>query len=326
MFGFEGLLLTTMLARAGGEPMPIFVPPELARRTSNPEPSGIVWCPPLERYLVVSDDTGHKGEGTNHAPWVLTMTANGRFDAQPLPILGLPRLNDAEALTTGPDGTYFLATSHSPRRSGKDAGADRSLVLHLAAARQGLRVLGRFSLTGAHGDGQAALLTAAGLDPAGRLDIEAIAYHDGALYVGFKSPLASNGAAVIVRVADPVGVARAERLPPGAVSRWAEVELRVDDGGRRVAQGISDMTFLPDGSLALLSNTPKGKEKSGGGGGALWRLKNPGAKGARAELLKHFDHLKPEGVTLAADGKSLVVVLDHDQQQPLWARWPLPAK
>ncbi len=82
------------------------------------------------------------------------------------------------------------------------------------------------------------------------------------------------------------------------------------------------MTFLPDGSLLLLSNTPKGM--SGGGGGALWWLKDPPGTGDTPVLLKHFHKLKPEGVTLSSDGGSIVIVLDHDQEQPLWSRWPLP--
>jgi hypothetical protein len=333
MFIFEGLavmataLATSMAtaapARPTGEARPIVVPAELSKRSVNPEASGIVWCPQLSRYLVVSDDIGRKADGTAHAPWLLAMTVDGRFDPEPVPIAGLERLNDPESLTAGPDGTIFLATSHAPRKSGREAGDDRSVLLHLAVSGRGLRVLGKLGLTGPNGE-TAALLTLAGVDPAGRLDVEAIAYRAGALYVGLKSPLNASGAAVILRLDNPVAAARAGALPPGALSRWTDVKLAVDDKGTRVSQGISDMTFLADGSLVLLSNTPKGA--AGGGGGAMWWFKYPSDQGKVPALLKHFDNLHPEGVTLAADGASLVVVFDENQEKSLWLQWPLPKK
>src|SRR5579859_5915668 len=112
----------------GGDARPIRVPEALRARTCNPEPSAIVWCAPLDRYLVVSDDTGRRELGTYHAPFVLAMSEAGVLDDEPVPIVGIDRLNDPEAASPGPDGTLFLATSHSRNRRGKTKRERRQLL------------------------------------------------------------------------------------------------------------------------------------------------------------------------------------------------------
>jgi hypothetical protein len=67
------------------------------------------------------------------------------------------------------------------------------------------------------------------------------------------------------------------------------------------------------------ANSPKGMPSDGGG--ALWKLN---AAGGAPQLLKRFDGLKPEGVALAKDRSSAIVVFDTDGQPPLWIRWALP--
>ena len=56
---FTALVLAVAVdPELGPEPAPIGVPEALLTRTTMPEPSGIVWSPTLQRYLIVSDDTG----------------------------------------------------------------------------------------------------------------------------------------------------------------------------------------------------------------------------------------------------------------------------
>jgi len=320
MFGSDGLALL-LLATCLSEPRAMVVPPALAARNSNPEPSGIAWSAKLSRYLVVSDDTGRKDEGSYHAPWVYAMTEGGVLDVDPVPIEGLDDLNDAEAITAGPAGSFFLTTSHSPNKRGR-LKPGRRMLLHLGLEGRKLVVLGRADLTSARGPAGETLLEIAGVDPNGRLDIEALAFHEGALYVGLKSPLRKDGAAVVLRLGDPVAALRAGTIPAGAVERFLEVPLRVASRESAVFQGISDMTFLPDGSLCILANSPKGMPRDGGG--ALYWLRAPRHGSASATLVHQFAGLKPEGVSLSSDGAALVIVIDHDQAQPLWMRWPLP--
>lgn len=286
------------------------VPPALLAVTSMPEPSGVVWSRELSRYLVISDDTGRKELGTNHAPILFAVRSDGVFDSDPVPITGIEKLNDAEAICPGPDGTYLLATSHSKNKKGQDK-AERRMLLQLVLRGRSLVVQRSVDLAGA--------IAAANVLPQGPIDIEAMSLHKGALYVGLKAPQSAQGAALILRIADAVPALSRSAIDPKSIERWAEVPLQVKaEGGGSVIQGISDMSFLPDGSLAVLANSPK--HLPADGGGALWQVK----KGEAPRLLRRFLGLKPEGVTLTEDGKALLIVIDHDRQQPLWVRQPLP--
>jgi hypothetical protein len=315
-------MVTLLLGGAawGGEPepRPIVVPPELPAVTANPEPSGIVWSQARKRYLVVTDDSGLRGEDTNHAPLLLGLTEEGAFDKAPIPIRGVKALNDPESICAGPDGSYFLVTSHSPNREGK-TGAPRRQLLQLREGKGGLEVVARIDLTKIKRGGP--LLALAGLPADGRLDIEAVAYREGALFIGFKSPLTNRGEAVVVRLPRIVETLQTGKLRADAVERFATVRLCVSGKEGEICQGISDMTFLPDGSLVLSANAPKGGPKDHGG--ALWHLPSPVGK-AKPVLLKRFADLKPEGVTLSPSGRSLKVVFDCDQGVPRWAEVPLP--
>lgn len=315
-----GALLWAACAAAGEAPpaptatataRTMAVPPALLARTSMPEASGAVWCPELGRYLIISDDTGQKGEGTNHAPWLFAMSKDGALDAEPVPLRGVERLNDAEAICAG-DGVYYLTTSHSPDRKGRDR-AERRQLLRLVVDGPGraLRVTGALDL--------AAALQEAGLLPGPSVDIEALAYRGGALYVGLKWPLGGDGAALILRAEGIEQALSAGRLPRERLARFAAARLAVEGAAGPVLQGISDMTFLPDGSLALLGNSPKRMPHDGGG--ALWQLR----PGAAPRLLRRFPGEKPEGVTLTADRRALLIVLDRDRRVPSWTTQPLPA-
>ncbi|HET6280955.1 MAG TPA: hypothetical protein VFH73_08315 [Polyangia bacterium] len=299
----------------GPAPALIKVPEALARRSATLEPSGVVWSAALDRYLVVSDDTGDSDN--HHQPWLLAMTRDGAFDEEPVPILGIDEINDGESICAGPNGLYFLTTSHSLNLRGH-AVATRQMLLLLKLEGRALRVEGRVDLTSARAeDGGGSLLEIAGLPPHGKLDIEAVTYRDQALLIGLKAPLSASDGAVVLRLADPVAALRAHKLPPGAVTRLWEIALHVTK--HHIPQGIADFTSLPDGSMVLLANSPKGRKEDRGG--ALYWYR-PGA--GEAQLLRRFKELHPEGVTLDPEGKSLVIVFDNNTGPPMWVRWPVP--
>ena len=312
------LLLAFLLAFEARAQTPIDVPPELAAVTSNPELSGIVWNPSLRRYLVVTDDSGLRGASTWHEPLLLALGENGALDKTPIPIHGVKSINDPESICAGPDGTYFLITSHSPNHKNKTK-ADRRQLLQLEQRRGKLYATGRLDLTKIKGGGS--LLKLAGLPSEGRLDIEAVTYHAGALFIGLKSPLTDRGQAVVLRLSNPVAALRKSKLRAADIERFAAVPLCVPVKDTQVCQGISDMTFLDDGSLVLSANAPKGGPKDHGG--ALWHLPAPVGRSSPV-LLHRFAKLKPEGVTLSARGRGLKVVFDCGDRAPQWTEVALP--
>ena len=298
----------------------IQVPPALARRSETLEPSGVVWAAKLDRFLVVSDDTGSHHD--HHQPWVLAMSRAGAFDEAPVPLVGLEALNDAESICAGPDGLFFLVTSHSLTKRGLDRKA-RDLLLLLTLEGRALRVLGRVDLTSdgdgdGEGDGRGALLALAGLPVDGGLDIEAVTYRQGALLIGLKAPLTTRDGAVVLRLAAPVEALRAGRVPPGALTR--QYELALHGAAHGIPEGIADLTSLPDGRMAVLGNSPKGRAKDDGGS-LYWFQPETGV----VTFVHQWMGLHPEGVTLSDTGRELVIVFDANRDPPRWTRWPLPA-
>ena len=304
-------------ATIGGTPALIGVPAALLGQNSGGvEASGVVWAAPLGRYLIVGDDTGT--EDRKHQPWVFAMNAKGALDPTAVPILGIAEINDPEAICSGPEGTFFLTTSHSENKKGK-CKPPRRMLLHLKLEGRGLRVLGQVDLTTAEDGRGGGLLAIAGVDPGGKLDIEALSYHQNALLIGLKAPLTAEGHAVILRLAKPVQALKAGRIEPGALTRFRDVDLRVQRPEGMVGRGISDLTSLADGSFVLCANSPKNMPYDGGGG--VYWLK-PGAPAP--VLLREYAGIKPEGIAPANDGKELVLVFDNGVKPPQWTRLPFP--
>ncbi|HEY1534913.1 MAG TPA: esterase-like activity of phytase family protein [Polyangiaceae bacterium] len=290
--------------------VPVRVPHELSDHVAL-ELSGAAWSTTLSRYILVSDDVNE--DGAKHVPQLFTLTEAGQLDAAPITIEGIAELNDPESIAAAPDGTLFVCTSHSLNKHGHLPQSRRRL-LHLSVrADRKAKILGQVDLTTAR--------SADGTPPwgeQGRLDIEGLAFRDGALYVGLKSPLASDGSATILRLPDAVSVLNSGVVPTGALSLWARARFCVPKGGASVCEGVADLAFLGDGSLLVAANSPKGMPSDGGG--ALWKLAGPGSAPA---LLKRFDGLKPEGVALAPERSTALIVFDTDGRPPLWTRWAL---
>ena len=300
-------------------PTAIEVPPKLARHTRL-ELSGIAWLPELGRYVVVSDDISatHK----KHVPLLFTLSDSGRLDEKPTRIDGIHELNDPESVTLGPDGSVFVCTSHSVNRHGQ-LRESRSVLLQLAiGSDRHARILGQADLRLAPATGAAPGTSAAtaGQPPwlAPDLDIEAIAYREGDLYIGLKAPLGPDGRARILRLADPVRALAVGHISSGSLSLWSESRFCLARNAESVCEGIADLAFLGDGQLLVLGNSPKHLPSDGGG--SLWQLSAPNAE---PRLLQRFPGLKPEGVSLTPDRQQAVIVFDRDGATPLWARWRL---
>lgn len=289
---------------------PIKVPRQISERTGL-ELSGAAWSPALSRYILVSDDISD--EGSKHSPLLFALSEAGQLDPAPIAIEGIAELNDPESITSGPEGTFFICTSHSPNKKGHLPESRRRLLQIALGADRKAKVIGQVDLSTARtADGKSAW------GEGGVLDIEGIAFREGALYVGLKAPLGSDGSASIMRLPEIASIVKTGAIPAGALAVWSRARYCVPHEGKSVCEGIADLAFLPDGSLLVAGNAPKGMPTDGGG--SLWKLE---PKGSTPQLLKRFDGLKPEGIALAPDHASAIVVFDTDGRQPLWIRWPL---
>jgi multidrug resistance efflux pump len=308
-------------------PLPMSVPPALLAR-SRFEPSGIVPRAGEGRYILVSDDTG-RGDGDEHRPWLFAMSEGGAVDPEPLPITGVSEVNDLESIAAGDAGEMYVLASQSYSAKGKRK-PSRTLFLRLRPEGRGFRVDAEVHL--------AELLEAAGTVamaelglPAGTraLEIEGMAFRDGALYFGLKAPLDAQGNAIIWKLSAQralfnmggSAVAVAEKplsLEAVGLSIWARVRMDVEVNGAPVPGGISELLFLPDGSLAVAS-TPSTAE---GAAGSLYRVDRPEAGSLSPRLIRRFPGLKPEGLAPSLSPGKLVVVFDAGAEAPSFLELP----
>lgn len=322
-----GALLSTahvpaLAADAGAppSPRPLQVPAALRRRLPRIEASGLAWSAALHRYLVVIDDTIDETKHERRAPILLTLDSDGRLDEQPLVIADLEALDDAESICAAgrvaAAERFLVLTSHAPNRHGRLRSARRQLVeLRLEGGR--LRAAARVDLTAGPGSVPMALGGLGIAAPRG-IDAEAVAWRDGAVYVGLKTPLDAQGAALLLRLGSWDEVFAPGGLPTGAVRVARRVSLR--SGG--AAEGFADLVFDARGGMLLAANAPKGEPTDGGG--ALWSVPADGATPSAARRLAQFPGLRPEGVAWAPDQRGVVVLFDRGDAEPWWVTWPLP--
>lgn len=285
---------------------PLSVPAALSARFPTIEPSGLAWAPALGRFLVVSDDLGPSRD--HHLPYVLALDPGGAFDPAPLRLHGVDELDDAEAIAAGPGNTFFVLTSHSPNAQGKTKAARRQLLLlELKGGR--LYRVGALDLSHAKSKDGRGIGALAADDPFAVVDLEGLAYDGARLLVGLKSPLRSDGAAVVLALAEPEVQLRRGWIAPGAFTVASAWPLRRSDG---VAQGISELCLRADGTLFIGATTPKGTAAGAPESGAVWRLD---AGAAAPTQLVEFPGLKPEGIAEGPDG-GLLIVFDRGGEAP----------
>jgi multidrug resistance efflux pump len=295
---------------------PLIIPKSLLTR-SRFEPSGIIWLEKLQRYLVVSDDTGFE-KVNDHTPWLFTVGRDGTVDPAPLVIEGIEQVNDLEGIAAAMDGRIYLIASQSSNKKGI-LRPTRTIFLVARLSENRLISEGHVYLTEAlaeagHADPSffASLgLTFNGIQEEPAIEIEGLAWHRGALFLGLKQPLDSLGHALIWKIENPDSLFRRKSLSGAALTLWKKVSLPVEG----IPAGISDILPLTDGSLLLTATNTRG--------GALFLA----AVTADAELqvtnLRSFPGLKPEGLCLSPD-RRLVVIFDQQQKKPLWMHMELP--
>lgn len=295
-------------------PQPMKMPAALARRTRF-EPSGIVAQNKDGRYLVVSDDTGRDGD--EGVPWIFAMSKDGELQADPVQIQGVDELGDIEAIAAGDAGEIYLLSSQSFSKKGKRKAA-RTALLRLRKQGSGFHVDGEVHLAELL-DADTVRATTLGLPSGTRnLDIEGLTTRSGALYLGLKAPLDSEGRAMIWKIDSPRALFEDKNFDHAGITQWARIRVDVEVDGKTTAGGISELLFLPDGKLALTS-TPSTAD---GEAGALWRVESPESGTLNPILVKKFPGLKPEGIANSFSPDKLMVVFDTGGGAPLFEEIP----
>lgn len=311
--------------RGSGAPIIVAAPPapaapaalqvsgELLSRTRF-EPSGLVWVAALDRYVVVSDDTGTT-EKDDHAPWLFTMSSTGAIDPQPLVVTGLADLNDLESIATDGAGGLWLLSSQSQSKKGKRPENRRRLV-HVVFTKAGEAKVDKYAdLVGLIDAAPPATRAALGVLDTTSLDIEGMAYKDGALYFGLKSPVDTAGRALIWRTAAPDRLLAGD-LAGAKLELWSRVRLTVEADGRKVPAGIADMVFW-DSDTLILAVTASGADNKAEAG-ALYVARATAGDLAPVHV-RTFPGLKPEGIARGPKD-TLAVVFDRGTDAAQWVQ------
>jgi multidrug resistance efflux pump len=291
------------------------VPPALLAR-SRFEPSGLVWVPALDRYVIVSDDTGFVGRD-EHAPWLFSMTADGAVDPDPLVVRGLDQFNDLESIAASDDGALWLLSSQSVSRRGRRPASREHLVRAVVQGRA-LTAAGVVDVADLL-DRSPAQRSALGITDTRALDIEGMAFHDGALFLGLKAPVDDRGRAAIWRIAHPARLIAGD-LAGADISVWAKLGLTVAAEGRTVPGGIADLVFLDDRTLAI-ATTASGVEPAAQSGSLV--IAAIAASDMTVKRVRTFDGLKPEGLALDPSGEHIVIVFDRGSEAAMWLELPV---
>lgn len=308
-------------AAAPASPMPMALPSTLLERTRF-EPSALVWSPQLERFVVVSDDTG-LADTTEHLPWLFTMDVRGRVDPEPLEIAGIDKLSDLESIAPAPDGGLYVLASQSRSKKGKRP-PPRQRLVHVALAPGGARASAVVALAGLLDGAGRKTLTELGLTSTADLDIEGMtATAAGGLLLGLKQPLGPRHEAQIWHLERPDALLASGELAAGQLKLWGRVPLTVSADGITVPGGVSELLELADGSL-LITATASGTAEPTRQDGALFHVADKGGL-ARPRLVRSFPGRKPEGLARSGSGDAIVIVFDAGAEAPLWMEQPWPA-
>ena len=289
------------------KPTPIHLPEALHKRTRF-EPSAVAWLPDLDRYLILSDDTGR--EPAKHQPWVFLMDRQGNVEPEPILLEGAESVNDLEALAVKSAHEFYFVSSQNLNKKGKRK-TERQRILHVKRDGRRFQVVGKVALAElifqSYDETQRRNLGLEQTDPNGQvlLNIEGAAWYENSLLLGLKQPLSRKGA-LLWRLSDPDSLFQSATLQPNQLSLYGTVNLRTAQGQ---ASGISDLAVTPNGTLLALSTVPDaGDDKQCGG---LYRVKRITDGILEVTPLLTFPKMKPEGLCVR-DENHATIVFDTD--------------
>jgi multidrug resistance efflux pump len=278
------------------------------------EPSGIAWLEDIEKYLILSDDTGIKDTNNDHAPWLFLMNDKGEVDSSPVTLNGIHSVNDLEAIAPAENGIFYLVSSQNISKQDKRP-IDREMILKVQQDGKTFNVQGRVAflslILDSYSEKQRQSLGLEKNAKDGRpvLNIEGAAYYDNVLYLGLKEPIGKNGA-IIWKLNDPSSIFNGQKLLPEQLSLYGYVHLGEYNAG---IAGISDLIFDYKGRLWALSTIAGADDNDQLGG--LHRIVHFADGRLESRLLYRFPRLKPEGFCFQSM-EHLVIVFDKDNETP----------
>jgi hypothetical protein len=227
------------------------------------------------------------------------MSADGEVEERPLVIPGIKEVIDLESASA--EGEYiYVMSSLSSRRKGEIDPARNTLIRFKRDGRE-LKdtqvipfgsILRKLIAKSSH-----PLLSSLAEEGLEKLEVEAQAVRDGALYIALKSPLYPNHhSALILKVGD-VESLFAKKGADTTLEVWKNPRLNAKD---LVTQRITDITFV--GSNLYFTTSCKGEKC-----GAFWKI---GENDSTPLMIQSFKEDSPEGVAYDEEKNTFVITFD----------------
>ncbi|NUN14906.1 MAG: HlyD family efflux transporter periplasmic adaptor subunit [Myxococcales bacterium] len=295
--------------------------PESLRQLSRFEPSGMVWLPRQSRYLIVSDDTGHKSS-REHSAWLFTMSMEGQVDPDPVVVQGDIKFNDLESIAAVDEDSIYVLSAQSHSNAGKRS-KHRTGFHWLKRSGSGYRVQSTVYFASLLDNLSPEQLSALGLPQGtGNLEIEGMTNVGRSLLLGLKSPLDENGKAMIWRLGNPERLFSDQSLESAELTLWGRVALATAIDDQPAQGGISELLSPSDG-LLLVAATPSA-QNTGRESGSVWVIENARGGDMTGELVRQFPRLRPEAMSLSPISGQFVIGFDAGESIPSWTTLPLP--
>lgn len=290
--------------------------PDILWQQTRFEPSGIAWLSDINKYLIISDDTGIKDTPNDHAAFLFLMDEHGNVDPTYPLLHGIEIVNDLEAIAPADAESFYLVSSQNISKQGKRP-ASRELIIKIKRNGDRFVIQGKVHLLSLLLDSCTAdelkLLGLDIYDEDGKplLNIEGAAFHDNALYLGLREPVSEHGA-IIWKLEHIDRILNGRKLSPNQLSIYGYVQLGPSNGK---TTGISDLLFDQHGVLWVLSTGLDQQESIGTGG--MHRIDRSADGHLDAERIYAFPDLKPEGICIRGDDR-FVIVFDNDNETPVF--------
>ena len=259
---------------------------------NNVEASEAIYLSDINQYLLLSDDTENK------RPELNLCDSKGKIEK--VFINGLKKINDMESATLTDNGNIFIASSQSYSKRGKLKDHRKLLIKVKRAGKEFslLKKISLYSLLKDHSEktGECADFLKNSIKNK-TLDIEAMFFKDGNLFLGVKAPLL-DGQSVILMISEINNVMAEEKAENGSISIWKKITLKDGSGNKQISGMV-----LSGSDLFITGTTKKG--------GGLWKLD---IDSAALELIRSFSDLRPEGVSLTPKKDELLLAFDQGSQ------------
>ena len=257
------------------------------------EASEVLYLTDIDRYLILSDETDRK------EPAIFLADRSGKIEKTV--IKGFEKINDMESAALADDGTIFIASSQSFSRKGK-LKDERKLLVKIKRSGKIFSLLQKILLYDVleeyakNNEGEVVEFLNDGIRNR-TLDIEAMFFKDGNLYLGVKAPLLKN-CSVILKIPEINNVMKNGKTIDDSISIWKQITLE-DDSGRKDISGMA----LSGETLFITGTTNKN--------GGLWEL---GINSQTPKLIESFKDLRPEGVSVTPETDKLLLAFDQGSQ------------